>query len=63
MSIVKMENDPDTLDLGGADVKKLFQELIDTEEPLRKAYKAAGGKLLLGEEPQTGRTSAETGTK
>ncbi|HEV3142352.1 MAG TPA: hypothetical protein VGZ47_00545, partial [Gemmataceae bacterium] len=61
-SIVKMENDPLTLDLGGADVKKLFQELIDTEEPLRKAYKAAGGKLLLGEETPA-RTSNEAGHK
>jgi hypothetical protein len=59
--IIKIERDPLTLDMGGAYVKKLFQELIDTEEPLRTAYKAAGGKLLLDEEPQTARTSAETG--
>src|SRR5262249_39799531 len=63
VSIVKMENDPLTLDMGGADVKKLFQELIDTEEPLRKAYKTAGGKLLLGDDAQTSRTSTETHNK
>jgi hypothetical protein len=61
--IVKIERDPLTLDMGGAYVKKLFQELIDTEEPLRSGYKAAGGKLLLDDEPQTSRTSAEIGKK
>jgi hypothetical protein len=60
--IVKIERDPLTLDMGGAYVKRLFQELMDTEEPLRIAYKAAGGKLLLDEEPQSARTSAETGS-
>ncbi|HLW64109.1 MAG TPA: tetratricopeptide repeat protein [Gemmataceae bacterium] len=61
--IVKIERDPLTLDMGGDYVKKLFQELIDTEEPLRTAYKAVGGKLLLSDEPQTARTSTETGNK
>jgi tetratricopeptide (TPR) repeat protein len=45
--IVKDERDPRTSDFGGASVKKLYQEWLEDEPDMRKAYEAVGGKALL----------------
>ena len=45
--IVGMEKDPRTSDFGGANVRKLYQDWLDEEPAMRKAYEAAQGKALL----------------
>jgi tetratricopeptide (TPR) repeat protein len=46
-NIVKMEKDPETADFGGNEVKKLYRELLDDDEMLKKAYVLEGGTSLL----------------
>jgi hypothetical protein len=45
--IVDLEKNPKTADFGGANVKKLYEDWLEDEELMRKAYQAAGGKSLL----------------
>jgi hypothetical protein len=45
--IVELEKDQRTADFGGESVKKLYQEWLDDEELIRKAYQDAGGKSLV----------------
>jgi hypothetical protein len=44
--IVKVEKDPQTADFGGEDVKKLYKELLDSDDLLRKCYGLEGGTAL-----------------
>ena len=45
--IVQQEKDPQTSDFGGASVRRLYQDWLEDEPEMRKAYEAAGGKALL----------------
>ena len=42
-----LEKYPKSADFGGANVKKLYEDWLEDEELMRKAYQAAGGKSLL----------------
>ena len=46
-NIVKVEKDEQTADFGGNEVKRLYRDLIDDDEMLKKAYVAEGGAALL----------------
>jgi hypothetical protein len=46
--IVDLEKDARTADFGGANVKKLYQDWLEDEPVMRKAYEAARGRVLLG---------------
>jgi hypothetical protein len=46
-NIVKLERDNATKDFGGLAIQRLYEEWIETDEVIRKAYKEAGGAVLL----------------
>jgi hypothetical protein len=46
-NIIKMEKDEQTADFGGNDVKRLYRELLEDDELLKKAYVAEGGSALI----------------
>ncbi|MFL5341103.1 MAG: hypothetical protein ACJ8F7_13230, partial [Gemmataceae bacterium] len=46
-NLVATEKDPQSADFGGNEVKKLFKELVDSDDLLKKAYIAEGGHALL----------------
>ena len=48
-SLVGLEKDRQSADFGGNEVKKLYKELLDSDDLLRKAYIAEGGSVLLHE--------------
>ena len=47
--IVEVEKDKQTSDFGGDEVKRLYKDLLDGDDELKKAYVAEGGTALLGE--------------
>jgi hypothetical protein len=47
-NIVKVEKDEKTADFGGNEVKRLYRELLEDDELLKKAYVDAGGTALIG---------------
>jgi hypothetical protein len=46
-NIVKVEKDQQTADFGGNEVKRLYRELLDDDDMLKKAYIAEGGTALV----------------
>ncbi len=48
-NIVGVEKDAQTSDFGGNEVKKLYKELLDSDDLLMKAYRDEGGSALLRE--------------
>jgi hypothetical protein len=46
-NIVKIEKDEQTADFGGNEVKRLYRELLEDDDLLKKAYIAEGGTALV----------------
>lgn len=60
-NIVRLERDPVTKDFGGLAVQRLYEEWIESDEFIRKAYKEAGGAALLpaDERPASTKTTGD----
>jgi len=55
-NIVKIEKDEYTKDFGGLSVQRLYEEWIESDEIIRKAYKEAGGVALIPADERTAST-------